>query len=147
MGILGTIIFVYIVVHMQNFWYIYKFGETPFMTAEDGSSPLLKDGSVVKGGMIENGEVMLGGESLGPAMRDLYEIVIQGFQEPVLVLFYVIGMIAIAFHLIHGFQSGFQSFGLKNKKYGALIDKVGYAFAIVVPLLFAVIPVYLFLMK
>jgi succinate dehydrogenase / fumarate reductase cytochrome b subunit len=147
MGILGTIIFVYIVVHMQNFWYIYKFGNTPYMSAEDGSSPLLMDGTVVKGGTIENGEVIKAGENLGPAMRDLYEIVIESFQEPLLVVFYVIGMIAIAFHLIHGFQSGFQSLGLKNKKYGVLIDKAGYAFAIIIPLLFAVIPVYLMISK
>lgn len=147
MGILGTIIFVYIVVHMQNFWYIYKFGETPYMMAEDGSSPVLMDGTVVKGGSIVNGEVMQAGESMGMAMRDLYEIVIQGFQSPALVILYVIGMVAIAFHLIHGFQSAFQSFGLKNRKYGGLIDKVGYAFAIIVPLLFAVIPVYLMINK
>lgn len=147
MGILGTIIFVYIVVHMQNFWYIYKFGQTPYMMSEDGSSPLLNDGSVVKDGLIENGNVVLAGDNLGPAMRDLYEIVIQGFQEPLLVAFYVLGMIAIAFHLIHGFQSAFQSFGLKGGKYGMLIDKLGLAFAIAVPLLFAVIPVYLFLIK
>lgn len=147
MGILGTVIFVYILVHMQNFWYEYKFGETPSMMSEDGKFPVLQDGSVVKGGTIENGEVIKAGESLGPVMRDLYAIVIESFQEPILVAFYVLGMIAIAFHLIHGFQSGFQSLGLKNRKYGPLIDKVGYAFAIAVPLLFAVIPVYLFLAK
>jgi len=147
MGILGTVIFVYIVIHMQNFWYEYKFGETPYMMSEDGDAPLLTDGTVVKGGMIENGEVIKAGESLGLAMRDLYAIVIESFQQPILVAFYVLGMIAIAFHLIHGFQSGFQSLGLKNRKYGPLIDKVGYAFAIAVPLLFAVIPVYLFLVK
>jgi len=147
MGILGTVILVYIVIHMQNFWYEYKFGETPFMKSEDGSSPLLMDGTVVRGGIIENGEIMKAGDSLGPAMRDLYSIVIESFQEPILVAFYVLGMIAIAFHLIHGFQSGFQSLGLKNRKYGPVIDKVGYAFAIAIPLLFAVIPVYLFLVK
>ena len=147
MGILGTIILVYIVVHMQNFWYIYKFGSTPYMMSEDGASPLLKDGSVINGGAIENGNVMLAGDNLGPAMRDLYTIVLEGFQQPLLVIFYVIGMVAIAFHLIHGFQSGFQSFGLKNGKYGKLIDKAGLAFAVIVPLLFAVIPVYLFLIK
>ena len=101
---------------MQNFWYEYKFGETPYMMSEDGQAPLLLDGSVVKGGMIENGEIVKAGENLGPAMRDLYTIVIDGFQEPILVAFYVLGMIAIAFHLIHGFQSGFQSLGLKNRK-------------------------------
>lgn len=147
MGILGTVILVYIVVHMQNFWYEYKFGETPFMFSESGSDPILQDGSVVKGGVIENGEVVFQGQILGDAMRDLYTVVLDGFQNPILVAFYVLGMIAIAFHLVHGFQSGFQSLGLRNKKYSPLITNVGYAFAIIVPTLFAIIPVYMLLAK
>lgn len=145
MGILGTIIFVYIVVHMQNFWYEYKFGETPYMLSDSGA-PLLMDGSEVKGGEIQNGAVYLNGDMVGDAMKDLYTVVQSSFQEPLLVLFYVLGMVAIAFHLIHGFQSGFQSLGLRNPKYSPLIMKAGYAFAILVPLLFAIIPVYMLLM-
>ena len=145
MGILGTIIFVYIVVHMQNFWYEYKFGETPYMYSEDGSSPLLKDGTIIEGGQIDSGEVMLNGEMVGDAMRDLHTVVVKGFEDPILVAFYVLAMAAIAFHLVHGFQSGFQSLGLRNKKYSPVISKVGYGFAIIIPLLFAIIPVYMFI--
>ncbi|MBD99297.1 MAG: succinate dehydrogenase [Verrucomicrobia bacterium] len=145
MGILGTIIFVYIVVHMQNFWYLYKFGEVPYQKAEDNLSPLLNDGTVVKGGEIINGEVVSNGEVIGIAMKDLYTVVLDGFQNPVLVAFYVIGMVAIAFHLVHGFQSGFQSLGLRNKKYSPMINKAGFAFAILVPALFAIIPIYMFI--
>lgn len=146
MGVLGTIIFVYIVVHMQNFWYEYKFGKTPYMMSEDGSAPLMNDGTVVKGGVIENGEVLLRGNVMGEAMKDLYTVVLEGFQNPILVAFYVLGMIAIAFHLVHGFQSGFQSLGLRNEKYTPIIKKLGYAFAIIVPALFAIIPIYMYLM-
>jgi succinate dehydrogenase / fumarate reductase cytochrome b subunit len=145
MGVLGTIILVYIVVHMQDFWYQYKFGSVPYMFSEDGSSPLLKDGTVVKGGELVNGDVVLNGDNLGAAMGDLYTVVLEGFKNPVLVAFYVLGMIAIAFHLIHGFQSGFQSLGLRNKKYTPIIKQLGYAFAILVPLLFAIIPIYMFI--
>ena len=145
MGILGTVIFVYIVVHMQNFWYIYKFGEVPYQKGEDNLTPLLNDGTLVKGGEIINGEVVANGEVIGTAMKDLYTIVLDGFQNPILVAFYVLGMIAIAFHLVHGFQSGFQSLGLRNKKYSPMITKVGFAFAIIVPALFAIIPIYMFI--
>src|SRR5690606_41903458 len=31
MGILGTVLLVFIVTHMQNFWYQYKFGSTPYV--------------------------------------------------------------------------------------------------------------------
>ncbi|MEQ8910454.1 MAG: succinate dehydrogenase cytochrome b subunit [Vicingaceae bacterium] len=142
MGILGTVILVYIVVHMQNFWYSYKFGSMPFMKSEEGE-PLTMEGEIVRGGEIQNGEVYLNGNLMGDAMKDLYTVVQEGFQNPILVAFYVIGMLALAFHLVHGFQSGFQSLGLRNPKYSPLIIKAGYAFAIIVPLLFAIIPVYM----
>ncbi len=145
MGILGTVILVYIVIHMQNFWYKFKFGTPPHMTAEDGVSPLLQDGTAVKGGIVENGEVMLNGENMGAVMGDLYTIVLESFQNPIIVAFYVLGMIAIGFHLVHGFQSGFQSLGLRNKKYTPIVSKLGYAFAVIVPLLFALIPIYMFI--
>lgn len=145
MGILGTVIFVYIVVHMQNFWYEYKFGEVPYMSSKAGE-PLLQDGSVIKGGIVENGNVVFNGEIAGAAMGDLHTVVIESFKNPLLVIFYVLGMIAIAFHLFHGFQSSFQSLGLRNKKYSPLIVNTGYTFAIVIPALFALIPIYLFLM-
>jgi succinate dehydrogenase / fumarate reductase cytochrome b subunit len=52
-------------------------------------------------------------------------------------------MIVLSFHLLHGFSSAFQSIGLNNPKYTPIIKAFGKAFAIVVPLLFAIIPVYI----
>jgi len=63
------------------------------------------------------------------------------------VIGYVISMIVLGFHLWHGFASAFQSLGLNHKMYNGLINFVGKAFAIVVPLLFAIIPVLIFLNK
>lgn len=144
MGILGTIILVYVVVHMQNFWYVLKFGNTPYMMNEASTAPLLKDGSAIEGGIIDNGNIMLNGANLGPAMKDLYSIVIESFQNPILVIFYVLAMAALAFHLSHGFKSAFQSLGLNHPKYNNIIAKAGLAFAIIVPALFALIPVYIY---
>jgi len=117
------------------------------MMSEDGLSPLLQDGTIAEGATVTStGNVMLAGENIGVAMKDLYTIVMEGFANPILVVFYVLAMIAMGFHLIHGFQSAFQSIGLRNKKYSPAIIKIGYAFAVIVPLLFAIIPVYLFIM-
>lgn len=146
MGVLGTIILVYIVVHMQNFWYVYKFGSTPYMQNEDGTAPLLQDGSAVADGIVENGRVLVNGTDMGPVMKDLHSIVVDGFSEPILVSFYVLAMIALGFHLVHGFSSAFQSLGLNHPKYNPLISKVGYAYAIVIPALFAIIPIYMYFM-
>ena len=144
MGILGTIILVFIVVHFQNFWYQMKFGTLPYVMTKDGQSPLTMKGEVVKGGTIEGSNVMMNGEVVGSAMKDLYVIVMESFQNPVLVIFYVLSMIALAFHLWHGFQSGFQSFGFRHPKYFPFIKKLGYAFAIIVPAAFAFIPVWIY---
>ncbi|MND95700.1 hypothetical protein D3C87_08220 [compost metagenome] len=61
------------------------------------------------------------------------------------VILYVISMFVLMFHLWHGFASAFQSLGLNHKKYNGLISFVGKAFAIVVPLAFAIIPVMIYL--
>jgi succinate dehydrogenase / fumarate reductase cytochrome b subunit len=63
-------------------------------------------------------------------------------------LLYVLAMIVLSFHLLHGFSSAFQSLGANNPKYNGLIKGFGKGFAIIVPLLFAAIPLYIhFLLK
>lgn len=114
MGILGTIILVFIVVHMSNFWYVMHFGE-------------------------------IGVDSVGN--KDLHTVVIAAFTDSsiglVYVLGYVLAMAAVSFHLVHGFASAFQSLGLRTPKLASAIRVVGMAFAILIPLLFASIPVYI----
>ncbi len=113
MGILGTIILVFIVLHMRSFWYEMHFGE-------------------------------IGTDSEGN--KDLYTTVITFFSGQTGLIFaaaYALAMAAIAFHLMHGFSSAFQSLGLRTPKLAKSLKIVGYAFAIVVPLLFASIPFYL----
>ena len=48
----------------------------------------------------------------------------------------------LAYHLKHGFQSAFQTFGLKNSRYERLIEFVGMLFWLLVPLGFAAMPLY-----
>ena len=116
MGVLGTIIAVFLVSHMQTFWYKMHFGEMP-----------MHDG-----------------------LKDLHTVVLAFFSPEnslgiVAVLGYVLAQMALAFHLVHGFQSGFQSLGLRHPKYTPAIEKTGYLFGIGVPLLFAIIPVFLYI--
>jgi succinate dehydrogenase / fumarate reductase cytochrome b subunit len=54
-------------------------------------------------------------------------------------------MLVIAFHLWHGFESAFQTLGLNHRKYTPLIKTVGRMYSVVVPLGFAVIPVFMYL--
>jgi succinate dehydrogenase / fumarate reductase cytochrome b subunit len=51
-------------------------------------------------------------------------------------------MIFLSFHLNHAFQSAFQTLGMNHKKYTPAIKCIGLAYSIIVPLGFAIIPVY-----
>ena len=121
MALLGTILLVFIVTHMQHFWYVMHFGEV--------------------------GHVLIGGESI----KDLHTVVVDFFNPAknsvagVMVGLYVFAMAAMAYHLQHGFSSAFQSLGLNHPTYTPIIKKLGIAFCILVPLAFASIPLFLFL--
>ncbi|PHN05355.1 succinate dehydrogenase cytochrome b subunit [Flavilitoribacter nigricans] len=115
MGWLGTIIFIFILIHLYQFWLQMKMGVLEMVTYED----------------VE--------------VDNLYYVVAQAFQNPLYVVFYVICMVVIAYHLLHGFQSAFQTLGLNHSKYSPLIRTVGRIYAVVVPLAFAFIPVYMYL--
>lgn len=117
MAPLGTLILAFIIMHMAQFWGRMHFGEL---------DTYMMDGNEVK---------------------DLYVIVIAFFAQEgmgiVWSLIYLVGVASIMFHLIHGFQSAFQTLGLKTAKYSKNIERVGLFFAIVIPLGFAIIPFYI----
>ncbi len=75
----------------------------------------------------------------------LYDLVVQAFQSPLYDGFYVVALILLGYHLKHGFQSGFQTLGLLNKKYTTLIELVGMIFWLIIPLGFALMPLYFLL--
>lgn len=76
---------------------------------------------------------------------NLYQKVISHFQVLWYVIIYVAAMIFMGFHLVHGFQSAFQTMGWRHKKYFPLVKIIGLGFAIVVPLAYACIPLVVFL--
>ena len=74
----------------------------------------------------------------------LYQMMLDVFQNPLVVIFYLIGCFSLFWHLLHGFQSAFQSLGLNHTKYNQTIAFVGKAFSIIVPLLFAAMPISIY---
>jgi succinate dehydrogenase / fumarate reductase, cytochrome b subunit len=54
--------------------------------------------------------------------HDVYRMMIIGFRQPIVSIFYVVGMVLLSLHLSHGVSSMFQSLGLKNKNWAPLID-------------------------
>lgn len=117
MAMLGTLMLFYIVSHMAHFWWKMHFG-------------------ALETYMLDGDEV-----------KDLYNVTVLFFKNGTMGLIwtivYVVSMIVIAFHLSHGFQSGFQSLGLRHAKYTPIIKNIGNLFAVLIPLAFAIIPVYI----
>ncbi len=78
-------------------------------------------------------EISSGEETLFGEMKEV-------FENPIWVLLYVASMFSLAYHLLHGFQSGFQSLGINHPKYTPFIKFLGVGFAIIIPFIFALMP-------
>jgi len=115
MGILGTIILIFLVVHLQGFWYEMHWGNIPFVNYD------------------------------GEEYKDLFSIVKFAFATPLLVILYVVAMVFLGLHLSHGFASAFQTLGLNHKKYTPAIVFLGKVFSVVIPALFASMSIYLYI--
>lgn len=119
MALLGTFILAFLLLHMGDFWWKMKFTDTVAMVSYDG---------------VE--------------VKDLYAKVKASFSELWIVIVYLVGLVTLSFHLLHGFASGFQTLGINHKRYTPIIKSIGTIFAIVIPLAYAIIPIYFhFVMK
>jgi succinate dehydrogenase / fumarate reductase cytochrome b subunit len=81
------------------------------------------------------------------ATVDLHADARLAFSNPWYVAFYVVAMGLLAFHLNHGFQSAFQTFGLSNSRFASVWKRLGVVYAIVVPGGLALIPLVLWLQR
>jgi succinate dehydrogenase / fumarate reductase cytochrome b subunit len=81
----------------------------------------------------------------GNPEESMYDAAMTAFSSPIYSIFYVIAMILLAFHLVHGFQSAFQTLGLRHNKYTSFIKGFGVFFSILLCAGFALIPLYILL--
>lgn len=122
MGVLGTMILIFLVIHIRNFKAVYS-----GWTAE--KLPMVTY-------TLDNGDLL--------EVKDMFYEVNLEFHNPIIVGIYVISMIALGFHLFHGFQSAFQSLGIRHPKYTPIIKTVGFVFWGLIPFGFAIIPLIIF---
>lgn len=80
-------------------------------------------------------------DPLKAGRHDTFGMVIQGFQNPLVVAFYVIGISLLCSHLSHGIASVFQTLGLRSRKVAGAEKKLGLVIAILLWLGFLSIPV------
>jgi succinate dehydrogenase / fumarate reductase cytochrome b subunit len=112
MGLLGTIVLLFLIIHWKQFWIPSRFSDMPEVTLSNGSQ-----------------------------VHDLFSLMKDTFTQAWVVILYVLACISLAFHLLHGFQSAFRSLGVYNNRYLHLLGAFGVGFSIIVPLAFAMMPV------
>ena len=112
MGLLGTLLLIFLIVHMSDFWVTSRF--------------------IGIRGVDANGN------------EDLYAEMLVTFSDPWIVSFYVFSMISLAYHLIHGFASAFQTLGWNHKRYTPLVKGVGFWFSIIIAVIFSLMPLAIY---
>ena len=117
MAILGTLLLMFLVMHIYHFW-------TPSRLGGMGTVQPLEE-------VYYNG---IKHHNLYAEMRNVF------VGNTLIVALYVLACGSLAYHLLHGFQSAFKTIGIHNKKISGLINSVGVGFSIIVPLLFALMP-------
>lgn len=80
----------------------------------------------------------------GLEVRDIYRVVIEAFQQPGYVAWYVLCLVLLGVHLSHGFSSSFQSLGINHPRYTPMIKKLGCIYSILVAGGFIAQPLYVF---
>lgn len=115
----AIIIGIFLVVHLMNFYVKAKF---------------------IEGGV---GDVMYDGKHY----HDLASLVIAGFSNIGVVIFYVVCMVLLGFHLHHGFQSAFQTLGINHKVYTPVVKALGVGYSILVSVGFIIIPIVVYITK
>lgn len=124
MGLLGTLILLFLILHLYHFWTPSRLGGI--------------------GGVHELEETTLTTYN-GQGVHNLYAEMLIVFENLWVVVIYVLGVIALCWHLIHGFQSAFQTFGINHKRYTPIIKALGVAYSVIICLLFAAMPIAIYL--
>ena len=118
MALLGTLILLFLIVHVAHFW-------VPSRITHDLEPAIYRNGTV---------------ETHNLFLR-MYEV----FQQPWVVILYLVGVLSLAYHLFHGFHSAFRTLGVHNRKYLTMLKSLGYGFTAIVSLLFALMPISMYL--
>ncbi len=109
MLVLGIIICLGLVLHFYNFWYNMMFAE------------------------------LFPGIHYDPAPADGFGKIVSTFSNPVYVVLYIIWLVAIWFHLTHGFWSAMQTLGVSGKIWLNRWKCIGSIYVTLLMLLFLVV--------
>jgi len=124
MGLLGTLILMFLVLHLYHFWVPSRFGGMANVHALETTTL---------------------GDYANQEAHNLYLEMQIVFKNLWVVIIYVLGVFSLFWHLLHGFQSAFQTFGLNHKRYTPIIKGLGFAYSLIICLAFAAMPVSIYM--
>ncbi len=76
----------------------------------------------------------------GPQVNLYYEMK-EVFTNPLLFTLYMIGLLSLLFHLLQGFQSAFQTFGINHRRWTPIVKGIGIFYSFAICILFAFMPI------
>ncbi|MFI5149468.1 MAG: succinate dehydrogenase cytochrome b subunit [Bacteroidia bacterium] len=106
MGLLGTLILMFLIIHLGHFWLKTRF--------------------------------------TGLTQHTLFDEMKVSFSQLWVVIIYCAGMVSLSYHLMHGVSAAFQTLGWNHKNYTPFIKKAGFIFALVIPFIFALMPIFMY---
>ena len=109
MLVLGIIILIGLLLHLYNFWYNMMFAE------------------------------LVGLEGLAHGPADGFSWIVETFSNPVFVVLYIIWIVAIWFHLTHGFWSAMQTLGWSGKIWFNRWKVIGFVYVTILMACFLIV--------
>jgi succinate dehydrogenase / fumarate reductase cytochrome b subunit len=124
MFILGSLIAIFLVMHLMNFFWKMKFTGSDLYTDVN-----------VEGVIMHNAYALVSGLFIDPELGLLYS------------LLYILGAVFLGLHLYHGFWSSFQTLGLSNNVWRNRLERIGIVYTLFVTMIFIIIPLYFLIFK
>lgn len=116
----AVIIGIFLVIHIMDFYVKAKYGHEAVEVTYDG-------------GLTQ--------------YEDMGALVIAKFKMLGFVIAYIVSFIFLGFHLLHGFQSAFQTLGINHPVYTPIIKIVGVIYSLIITIGFSIIPIVIYFFR
>lgn len=87
------------------------------------------------------------GEDFKEYEPDFYTMCNKLFANKTYFLIYLLALVVLGIHLFHAINSIFQTFGLNHRKYNKAIEYLAAGYALIIPLGFAIVPLFVMFCK
>lgn len=77
--------------------------------------------------------------------HDVYKMVIKGFQNPYISIFYILAVVLLGVHLTHAMQSFFQTLGMAGPRFTPFIQRLSFWYGVFIAIAFLSVPLSILL--